>query len=233
MKLNKLCEGKIFDNMYAWCDKNIPSFRELYRHEDIFLDDATKTIFAQELKIDTLDAILPYGITVEDDLEIVAPNLKSFKNLNKLDTIGVYFNGQSKLNFNKLQTADARNHGQLRFSFLNYTTLEADMFTKYIFDMLSFYDCKSNTLYDFSKYVRCDNISLYTMMLNADVNISNITYLLDPHVYIDEVDFSYHRRVGELLTKIVNKYLRYKDKENYVMDFTVEVLDNEFGENIL
>ena len=219
--------------MREWCDKNIASFRDLYRMDSIDLDDDAKTISAPELKIDTQEETIPYIIDVEYDLEIVGPNLKSFKNLIKLDHPRVIFNGQSKLNFNRLATADVHNDEAIQFKFLNYTSLEAGMFTRYNFDTLSFDGCKSNTLYDFSEYKHCGFILLYEIMYYSDINISNILFLLDPYVNINEVDFSYQARVGERLTKIVNRYLKFKDKENYTMDFTVEVLDNKFDENIL
>jgi hypothetical protein len=233
MKLNKLCEGAKFDPMWEWCSKNIANFRDLYFTDAIDLDNNSKIIAAPELKIDTRDEEIPYIIDVEYYLEIVGPNLKSFKNLKKLDHPRVVFNGQSKLNFNNLATADIHNDEAIRFIFSNYTSLEAGMFTRYNFDTLSFDGCTSNTLYDFSEYKNCGFILLYEIMYYSDINISNILFLLDQQVNISEVDFSYQARVGALLTKIVNRYLKFKDKENYTMDFTVEVLDNKFDENIL
>lgn len=233
MKLNNLCEGKRSDAMIDWCVKNIDGFRDTYKNDAIYLDIKTKTINAEELTINTHEETIPYIIIAAYDLEIVGPNLKSFKNLNKLGVPRVVFNRQSKLDFNKLKSADIYDNDELKFTFINYTSLEARMFTPFVFEHLCFDGCISNTLYDFSYYKNCESISLYEMMYYSDVNISNILFLLDQQVNISEVDFSYQARVGALLTKIVNRYLKFKDKEKYVMDFTVEVIDNEFDENIL
>ena len=232
MKLNKLCESKKLDDMLLWGANNIYDFLDLKHQGVIDLDEKSGTINAFSMVISTRVEEFPYIIEAENKLEIIAPNLKSFKNLNRIDVPYILFTNQSKLNFYDLDSTGINgNNVRLTFGFDNYNTLEARMFTEHDFKWLSFSNCPSSTLYDFSQYTNNAGIDRLSFREIVISDFKNITYLLDDSVFIYEVLFNFMG--GVALEKIVNKYLIKQNKFEHVMDFTVELIDAEFNESIL
>ncbi len=232
MKLNNLHESKKLDQMMVWCENNIQDFTNKYG--SITVDEKTNCITAQDLVIQTSDKILPYLIDVEYELEIKKSRLTSLKNIINLDVPSVFFRDQSSINFNNLVNEDGNLYSGLYFSFSDYDNLNAHDFTKNIFNHLNFVSCKSKTLYDFSNYKNNKQIKkllIYTIE-NLNTIILNLVSILDASVSINEIDFGYSLH-GDKLTEITNNYLNMHNKQDYVMDFTLELLDNEFDASIL
>lgn len=230
MKLTHLYESNILDDMMEWGAVNIYDFSRLKLHGVIEINEKTGTFNAFGMVINTQVEEFPFAIEVENTLKITAPNLKSFKNIKNINVPTVIFTNQSKLNFYDLDSTDIHgNNVPLSFGFGKYNHLEADMFTKHKFNALSFNHCPSSTLYDFSQYLNNAGIvRLYFLGIFIN-DIKNLTYLLDTSVLISNVIFS-----GNVaLQKIVNTYLQLPNKSDYVMDMTIELLDNDFEENIL
>ena len=237
MKLSSLREASSDDddthfNMWEWCSENIFDFHALYKQGEIVLDIESKKIIAEEILLITSDTELPYTLAISETLDLKAPKLVSFTNFGFNTSPYIKFLLETKLDFNQLSTLDVPDNTKFSFKFMFHNTLNANMFTQNTFSHLYFHHCRSTTLYDFSQYRNNDIIEKFRVVGN--IAPTNVTYLLDRNVYIGKVEFEDVITIdGELLAQIINKYLNYRDTENYVMDFTVEVLDSGFDESIL
>ena len=236
MKLNSLHEASSVDdthfNMREWCNENIFDFPALYKQGEIVLDIESKKIIAEDILLITEDTELPYTLAISETLYLKASKLASFKNLGFNTSQYITFLLDTKLDFNQLSTLDVPDNTTFSFNIMFHNKLNAKMFTQNTFRHLYFHHCKSTTLYDFSQYRNNDIIEKFRVVGN--IAPTNVTYLLDRHVYIGRVEFEDVITIdGELLAQIINNYLNYCDKENYTMDFTVELLDSGFDESIL
>ncbi len=231
MKLNNICEDKKFDKMMRWCSNNIFDFFDKYGRDEIKIDEKENKIIGSDISIITKEEKIPYQIFGDGVLEITGSNLNSFENLMNLDTVMVVFYKNNMLDFHKIDTLETLGHDMFDFNFFSNTKLEASMFRDAMFTSLYFHKCMSNTLYDFSQYVNNETIDMFGIIGNY--KIKNLTYLLNDYVYITHVDFENLDSIGEEVSDIINKYLHNKNKSDYVMDFTVELLDKDVDESIL
>ncbi len=91
--------------------------------------------------------------------------------------------------------------------------------------------------FDGLEHVKTENLTFYHMRTNVK-NLSNLlsTNASISHISFDDVDYSAHWTAqtfaDDKLTTIINKYVYKHNKIDYIMDFTIELIDNGFEDQV-
>ena len=245
-KTHLIEEKKIYTRkeMIEWCLYNIDHFDiTLERDNPKYLRDGqsaegfsiieskqlVRMTSPQRISIVTDDSYLPFTFDVYNGLSVEAVNLNQFS-----------FTCVPKSDITKPQFAFI-NTDKLDFSTLDYYT-NIDLYLRHLsnihpqqliktrYAFLNITECDSKHVHDFSNY---DNMSVKRFTLYALRPITNLTNLIEKeniniiHISINSLLFKSATESSEL-NNILISYLVNSDKKEFIMDFTVEMIDAGF-----
>ena len=219
------------DEITEWCLKNIVDYDTTllkhYEHDAIKPSGKYPLVTARGslLHIKTQDAKLPmYNFYTNYDYIIEAPNLIEFEfDAFVFDDIQyLTFRNDTKLLYGSLDYT--QQPSQLKFE--NVFIIEPKDLRGYEFDTI-FFDSNNTSVHDFDNY---NNLDIQTLRITQHQKFKNISNLLDDSVEISKIRFLGVdvKNAGFNVNIIVNKYLFHENKSQYIMDFTVEMIDCGF-----
>lgn len=127
----------------------------------------------------------------------------------------------------------------------NYVDQFRFLGSRKLFDFVGFsissfnaqFDCNSLKSFDGLEHVKTENLTFYHLPTNVK-NLSNLL-LVDAdirHISFDDEDYSAHWTARTFtdnkLTTIINKYVYKHDKKDHIMDFTMELIDAGFDDQV-
>ena len=235
MKYSTLQENNldvIVAEMKEWCETNVVDFDILNNRkgeEAIVFYPQTNQIFISECSIETLDEELPYYLLEGgDDFSIRGPNLKSFEN------IPYIINGQHtspRLVFRKCDNLDFKKvlfkPTELILEFNSMKISPLNLNPDQEFYDLYFKWCNNQDVLDMSTYKHLNTVQNLTIF-GSNRRFQNLSDILETKIVkISNLHSgAYSSRSEVALIEVINKYLKLG--KDYIMDFTVELIDAGF-----
>lgn len=242
MKLKNLQEQNpnnydhIIMQMDKWCRYNIIDYLNMYDAEDedlLQFYPHSNQIFINACEVETIDEELPFGLIAGEFFTIRGSNLTSFKNMPDLDSHygtlpPMTFKFCDKLDFTQMY----HDTSHLNIQFNNSRNISPRTINKnQIFAELLFEWCTSDSICDISEYVALSTIKMLTIF-GVKKRLSHLTDIFDTRIEsIGNLRSSvYSSREESFLIDGLNKYLKLS--KDHIMDFTVELIDNGFEEDL-
>ena len=203
---------------------NFDQFRVIFNH-------GVYEIWANELVLLPLDNEFKYPIAACDKISIRGNNIKSFKNLPsdpyQNNSIVYSFAQCDSLNFKEM-TINPRVSNTIMISQIrNFDPNDLPYNTRNLRVCTS----KGNALHDFEKY----NVSFKDMVLQPMQGLKNL-----PHLLLKEIEKFALQMYGQFYTRndittlntIINTFMSSLNKEEYIMDMTVELINAGYSDEV-
>ena len=222
------------EEMESWCYKNIKDYR-LDGNIEIFANEQKIVKFDDALYIKSNETLLPDFKFEGDEYLLECPNLKSL-NLKQ------FLIGETRIIF---KHTDTLNYNDIIFPldlniFFDYCkTIHPNIFTKNRTSSVNF-NCPSNQyVTDFSFY---GNSKIFELRIAPYQKFKNMTDLfivgnttedfLCGRSFRGDVDVVYSTNQITQINHIMYDYIRNINKHEYVMDFTVDMSDAGFEDEL-
>lgn len=221
--------GKIYTyaEMLEWCERNIMSFSEHTgsNPSGITLDVDNQYIYEYyNICIRSNDKRLPFRC-VAGTVTFSCPNLSSFDNF-PFDNQNIpilHFEDICSLDFNKLEYKN-----DVELVFTNERSVIPSDLKHLSLSTLSYAGFNAVVTHDLSQY---DNLKITKLCITTQYRLKNLSHTIANKNTLERILFYpgfYETYTCERLNDIFCKYHWKADKENYIMDFTVDMIDNGF-----
>lgn len=199
--------------------------------------DGTFRIDAGTVRISTFDTELPYDFYECDRFKINAPLLKTLKNFpsKSMQNIHVEFYFSSCVSLDFANTEYTLPMCEITLD--NMPNIHLEDFKKLSLNSniksISFDRCLNPKLHDVSTYnthILCMDMSITSKLKNVTSVLTNNNCKLQHLRFINDVEMQHFNSYE--LSIIIAKYLGKHNKNDYVMDMTLEMIDAGFEDEV-
>lgn len=199
---------------------------------DVRLIDGEYVIYANKLHLRPVDAELKYNIKRCDDFTIIGENIKSFKNLPTMPYVSI----EASLTYDECPSLDFKdfkisNNIQTAVTLRRLPNIDPNVLPNNITNLKIIF-CDSEVLHDFSKY----NNSIKHMKLLPNAKMKCLPHILLTNLidFVFEIHMCNYYKWGELFlfNNLIESYILKKNREDYVMDMTLVLIEQGFEDEV-
>lgn len=222
------------EEIHLWCVKNLKDYR-LDIDIEIFANEQKIVKFDDALHIKSNETLLPDFKFEGDEYILECPNLKTL-NLKQfsIGETSITFKHTNALNYDVIEFPL-----DLNIFFDDCKTIHPNIFTKNRTSSVNF-SCTSNQyVTDFSYY---GNSKIFELRIAPFQKFKNMTNLFIvgnttedfscEHSFRGDIDVVYSTNQLKQINSIMYDFIRNINKHEYVMDFTVEMSDAGFEDEL-